>query len=403
MSRARGLHKRLLFLFSFLGLVGGVWLFLGPGGAEPPPAPVSGQFPLPLEVRESLALHPPFPVAEVGQAAFPGEKAAPPTAGEVTAARGINRTVAGKRRYLELLEAFGFRGHEALPLLRMALNDPDQEIRRAALRGLGRTETAEAENLLAFYAKDGVAVEESTEAALVLGQMVNPSVTGRLRGLLGQSRDPVLREHLVDALAGRPWEQTQAFFSNHLRDPKIAPQEKQNALAMLGLRDSAPPETLSAALNDVHEELRAGAYQGLVWRSQSFESQKIKTSLLRETDPTVRGLAYEAWGNQEDARSGEILAQYRKETDTEARLRALKAWARSYGRDPVPGDPFLREAVAVLEQVAMTDRDPGERREALQALQATSTLEGREALGRIAASNSLLRIRELARSMSLKD
>lgn len=49
----------------------------------------------------------------------------------------------------------------------------------------------------------------------------------------------------------------------------------------------------------------------------------------------------------------------------------------------------------------MNDRDPGERREALLALQATRSQVAREALQRIAENNSLGRVRDLARKMSL--
>lgn len=338
---------------------------------------------------------------EAWKAAFSAAPVKPPTAEEVRRARGF-RTSGKKQEYLKLLEEFGSGGPEALPLLKAALNDPDQEIRRAAMRGLGRTETAEGEILLIGYAKDGVAIEESTEAALVLGQIKNPAVAGKMRDLLRQSQNPVLREHLIDALAGRPWEQTQAFFSDHLRDPNIGAEEKQNALAMLGMGGTAPAVFLTAALGDERDELRAGAYQGLAWRSETRESQTIRNSLARETDPEMRSLAYEAWGNQEDGNRAEILASYRAENVSEVRLRALKAWALVYGRDPTPGEPFLDEAVAILEQVAMTDPDPGERREALQALGATSTPEGRAALQRIAAGNSLRSVREMARSLSLQ-
>jgi hypothetical protein len=63
-------------------------------------------------------------------------------------------------------------------------------------------------------------------------------------------------------------------------------------------------------------------------------------------------------------------------------------------------EAFLGEAVVTLEQVAMSDRDPGERREALNALQATRSEAAREALQRIAENNTLRRVRDLAEKMS---
>jgi HEAT repeat protein len=320
---------------------------------------------------------------------------------EVRAAKAF-KTPQEKRNYLRLLEGYGFRGAEAVAFLKAALNDPDQEVRRAAMRGLGRTETAEAELILMAYAKDGVAIEESTEAALVLGQMTNPAVTGKIENLLSQARDPVLRDHLVDALAGRPWEQTSRFFTEHLKNPNIGVEEKQNALAMLGMRETAPVGILTGGLGDSKEEVRAGAYQGLAWRNETMESARVRSSLIRETDPGLRGLAYEAWGNQIDAKCSEIQADYRKETQPEVQLRALKAWARAFGRQPVEGDSFSVEAIGKLEQVAMNDRDPGERKEALLGLQAVGSKESKAALGRVAESNSNERIRELAYRLSLR-
>jgi len=336
---------------------------------------------------------------EVLQGAFSSGVEKFPNLREVQAAKGF-KTPEEKRNYLRLLEGYGFRGAEAVAFLKTALHDLDQEVRRAAMRGLGRTETAEAELILATYARDGVAIEESTEAALVLGQMGSPAVTGRLQELLRQAQEPVLREHLVDGLAGRPWGQTQTFFLGHLRNPNVTVEEKQNALAMLGMRDTAPAEILTQALGSEREEIRAGAYQGLAWRNETAASQKIRISLLRETDAGVRSLGYEAWGNQTDAKCSEIQTDYRKETQPEVQLRALKAWARAYGRQPVEGNSFAAEALGKLEQVAMNDRDPGERKEALLGLQAAGSKESKDALERIAANNSSARIRNLAKSMS---
>jgi HEAT repeat protein len=388
---------RYIFLAGFFILsTGGLVWFVQRGGSKEASQETPANAPRALT---NSAIHQETSLEEAWSTAFQSDSVPRPTWKEVQDAR-VYATPRGKANYLQLLEGYGFRGLEAVPNLRAVLNDPDQEIRRAAMRGLGRTETAEAESILMCYAKDGVAIEESTEAALVLGQMGNPSVTGKLQELLRQAQDPVLREHLVDALAGRPWEQASRFFTEHLKNPNIGVEEKQNALAMLGMRDTAPAGVLTGALGDSNEEVRAGAYQGLAWRNETMESAKVRSSLKQETDSGLRCLAYEAWGNQIDAKCSEIQNDYRKETQPEVQLRALKAWARAYGRQPVDGDSFAAEAIGQLEQVAMNDRDPGERKEALLGLQAAESKESRDALGRIAANNSSARIRNMAKSMS---
>lgn len=389
------------FLFLSLTFVGGLalvlaWAWSGRGSSpsvlrseekSPALAPLG---------EESRGDSPSVDFAKLFQNPAPPQSA---TVEEVRAARNFQNP-REKSRYLQLLEALGFRGAEALPWLRAALNDPDQEIRRAAMRGLGRTETAEAEVFLVSYAKDGVAIEESTEAALVLGQMAQPAITAKLQELLRQSQNPVLREHLVDALAGRPWEQSSEFFLQHLKNPGVAMEEKQNALGMLGMRDTAPAGILTAALSDSAEEMRAGAYQGLAWRGGTSESMRIRNALRREKDPGLRALAYEAWGNQLDADRMEILSAYRSEREEAVKVRALKAWAQAYARNRGT-DPFLPQAIRSLEQVAMNDRDPGERRQALLALKTLGGEESRAALLRISETNSLRRVRDLARSMAL--
>jgi len=391
------LFGRYIFLAGFFILsTGGLVWFVQRGGSKGASQETPANAPRALT---NSAIHQETSLEEAWSTAFQSDSVPRPTWKEVQDAR-VYATPRGKANYLQLLEGYGFRGLEAVPNLRAVLNDPDQEIRRAAMRGLGRTETAEAESILMAYAKEGVAIEESTEAALVLGQMGNPSVTGKLQELLRQAQDPVLREHLVDALAGRPWEQTQPFFSAHLRNQNVPLEEKQNALAMLGMRDTAPAGVLTGALGDSNEEVRAGAYQGLAWRNETMESAKVRSSLKRETDSGLRGLAYEAWGNQIDAKCSEIQADYQKETQPEVQLRALKAWARAYGRKPAEGNSFATEAIGRLEQVAMNDRDPGERKEALMGLQAVGSMESKDALGRIAVNNSSARIRNLAKSMS---
>ena len=77
---------------------------------------------------------------EVLQAGFSSGVEKFSTLAEVRAAKAF-KTPQEKRNYLRILEGYGFRGAEAVAFLKTALNDPDLEVRRAEMRGLGRTET----------------------------------------------------------------------------------------------------------------------------------------------------------------------------------------------------------------------------------------------------------------------
>ena len=158
---------RYIFLAGFFTLIAGglVW-FVQRGDSQVVSKEIAENAPL---KSENSVIHHETTPEKAWSAALQSDSVPRPTWKKVQEAR-FYTTPQGKANYLQLLEGYGFRGSEAVPYLRAILNDPDQEIRRAALRGLGRTETAEAELILATYAKDGVAIEESTEAALVLGK-----------------------------------------------------------------------------------------------------------------------------------------------------------------------------------------------------------------------------------------
>jgi HEAT repeat protein len=300
---------------------------------------------------------------------------------------------------MRLLQLVGQQGIGSLPLLKEALGHEDQDVRRAAMRGLAATQSPEAIALLKEYLNDGMAIEESTEAALALATMDSPDVTPLLERSLEESSEPVLREHIVDALVSRPAPEVAAFIDSFLVRTDVAVEEKQNLLRMAGLNNTKPSEFLAAYLQKPDESLRLGSYQGLALISESRQTQALLPKLALETDPYNRGLVYEALGNQLDASPAALASLADSEKDDYVQLRALKSWTESASRQnlPLAADPGSATRIAKLQEAALNHDDFAERRVALFALGfARNNPAAREAIERIAQDSGSEKIRALA-------
>jgi len=303
---------------------------------------------------------------------------------------------------MRFLQRAGQEGPGALPWLTAALEHEDQDIRRAAMRGLAATQSPEAIALLKEFLSDSIAIEESTEAALALATMDRPEVTPLLERSLAEAREPVLREHIVDALVSRPAPEVAAFIDSFLARTDVPVEEKQNLLRMTGLNDTKPPEFLAAYLRSPDESLRLGSYQGLALVSGSRHTQTLLPKLALETDPFNRGLVYEALGNQADASPAALAALADAEKNDHAQLRALKAWTESAARQnaSLSADPGSAARIATLQEAALHHADFAERRVALFALGfARNDSAAREAIGRVAQNSGSEKIRALARGL----
>lgn len=317
----------------------------------------------------------------------------------------VLRSYASPRERLELmrlLQEYGNNGEAALPLLEEFLRHPDQDVRRAAMRGLAPTRSPQAIAELQKYLSDSVAIEESTEAALALATMQDTRVTPILQGALENARDATLREHIVDALVSRPPAEVDLFVDSFLARPDVAAEEKQNLLRMSGLNNTKPAEFLAAQLQQSEESLRLGAYQGLALVSESHQANTLMPRVASEKDPFNRALVYEALGNQIDANAGALGALADAETDSYARLRALKAWTESSGREnlPLAADSESPARVAELKGAALSNPDFAERRVALFALGLVRhDPTARSAIERVAEDSTSSKIRALARGL----
>lgn len=303
------------------------------------------------------------------------------------------------------LQGYGAEGYVALQLLQEFLSHPDQAVRRAAMRGLAATQSAEAIALLQRYLTDTIAIEESTEAALALATMESSSVTPILQTALENVREATLREHVVDALASRPQKEVGAFIETFLRRSDVGLEEKQNLLRMTGLNSTKSAEFLAGFLSSNEEQLRHGAYQGLALVSDSQHTQRLIPKIQTEIDPSDRGLVYDALGNQLDANPASLGTLADAEKDGHARLRALKAWAESAGRQGalLSGDTNALQRVEELQNAALHHADFTERRVAIFALGfIRKDYAARNALEQIAQTSSSEKIRALAQGLIAK-
>jgi HEAT repeat protein len=312
------------------------------------------------------------------------------------------RSSAERLELMRLLQEIGQQGPVALPLLGDALKHKDQEVRRAAMRGLAATQSQEAIALLQDFLNDGTAIEESTEAALALATMNSSEVTPLLERSLEGLSEPVLREHIVDALVSRPAAEVAVFIDSFLARADIPVEEKQNLLRMTGLNNTKPAEFLAGYLQSPNESLRLGSYQGLALVSESRQTQSLMPKVSIEQDPFNRGLVYEALGNQLDASPVTLAALADSERDDYAQLRALKAWTESAARQgtPLSTDPGSAARIAKLQEAALNHTDFAERRVALFALGfARNDPAAKEAIGRIAQESESEKMRALAHGL----
>jgi len=293
-------------------------------------------------------------------------------------------------------------GEDGIPRLLEFLRNADWEVRCAALRALGSIEGEKSKKILLGYIQDGVSTEEAAQAALALGGMQDPKVTALLLKKIGEIKKEDVQRALLDALAGRPYEQTASFFQGYLNSPTVSGAQKGSALAGLGFHQDAPAQLLVSFVSNPDDEVRAGAYEGLAVRREAQYGQMLLGRLSVEEDPALRQKVYDAAGAQQDTLPSQLAAVSQQEQDPEARLRAERAWGMTVGRSDNQEDRrrFDTEAVPRLIAEALQNPDPGEQRAALQALAMARTAGSRSGLEKIAQETTSPQLSKLAAAMA---
>jgi HEAT repeat protein len=236
-----------------------------------------------------------------------------------------------------LLESIGSSGRsEASEFLRGYLAYPEQGMRRASIRGLAATGREEdAVTVGTLMGKQGLAIEESTEAALALGSSSAANATSILLQAYSKADLAELVQCLIFGIAQRPFAQTQGFFQQMLGDPATESDRKREALSALGQFDSVKEEFFSPYLQSRDPEVRSGAYLGLGLLTGGNPGPRLLKALQKESDPQARLSLYEALGNKSCGDPWSINRIALGEKEPIFRILAAKAIAQSLqGREP---------------------------------------------------------------------
>jgi len=302
-----------------------------------------------------------------------------------------------------LAEYAAANGQAAVPNLKGLLNDADWQVRCAALRALAATGSEEAIQILKSYVSDQSGLEEAAQAAMALGDVPDPTISGFLLEKYRSVADEDLKSCLLETLAARPYGETVSFFQNFLTAPATDTDNKAEVLRALGFHGTAPNETLLTHVFDKDPVIRAAAFDALAFRRDQALGQALIQRLPAENDASARQSLYKALAAQSDLAPGNLEALARAEKLAGPKIRANHAWASSIARqrqDTGNVANFERIAIPELMREALENPDPGEQRAALQALAASRIPAAASALATISQTTRSPRLSSLASQLS---
>lgn len=271
-----------------------------------------------------------------------------------------------------------------LPLL----DDPDERVVRAAIRGLGVIGGDEATERISAFLQDAEQPEAvRIEAALGLGTIGTPAAGDALVRALGGASSEDLAIPILDGLGRFDFPLVEATFNQLITHPETPKTLKVAALeALANSSADALPYLLNGAEHAADPELRAAAAWAI---SAQPEAPDCGSELIRltgnEPEPEVRRRLYEAMLPQASVRADALLSRVQAEDDLAARVAGFNAVGAALRREPASGSAeiFNRDIAPELVRIAIEPNSLNLQMRAVFALRRAGTPAAREALARI--------------------
>lgn len=284
------------------------------------------------------------------------------------------------------------------------LNDPSEAVVQGAIRGLAQQGSPQAVDALTKMLYDPSRSELLRgEAAAGLGTINQPGVVDTLAQAANTITDPDIVTHVLNALGGRDFSETQTFFQNYLHSANVSSELRVVAAESLAQAQGDPSAFLVSLASDVDADVRASAAWAMSATPENGTAATQILALLQgEQDPDVRLRLFQALRNQDNVDLASALAAVQRETDPGARVAGLSTLAKTLQRDPDPQVQafFDQTGAPELRQVALTGDDEHDRMAAVIALtRAMTTPSAQNALVDIAQSSDNPKVKQAAASI----
>jgi HEAT repeat protein len=274
-----------------------------------------------------------------------------------------------------------------LPLL----NDSDEQVVMAAIRGLSALGAAEIVPRLSEILADSQRSEQvRVEAALGLGDLATPAARDALATAFAQVPEDDVATQILNSLGKFPFPQVADLFGQYLTAPDVPAEMRVVAVESLAYSTKeVVPFLLRLAEGDADADVRASAAWAI---SAHLDDQYLGPTLTglaeQETEADVRRRLYEALLPHSNIPAERLLPMIKAEDDVAARVAGFNALGRAAGLQPASAAAaaFDQQIVPELLKIATSENSLNIQMRAVFALRRAQTAAAQDALGVIARS-----------------
>jgi HEAT repeat protein len=291
-----------------------------------------------------------------------------------------------------LAQLIGSTGNPAakdwlLPLL----NDPDENVVIAAIRGLSVMGKDDLTPRLAEFLADAQRSERiRIEAALGLGDIGTPAAREALTAAFPIVEEDEVATQVLNSLGKFPFSQVADLFGDYLTAPETPSEMRVVAVEALAYSTKdAVPFLVGFAERDADADVRSSSAWAISLQAQVKNLAPTLADLVqREEDPDVRRRLYEALLPQSDIPATPLLPKVLAEEDIAARVAGFNVLGRAAAQAPASeiAASFDQVIVPELMTIATSPNSLNIQMRAVFALRQAQTPAAQQALAVIAST-----------------
>ncbi len=299
-----------------------------------------------------------------------------------------------------IIEGIGYcQEPEKLDFILLVLQDEEDSVVRAAIRGLSAIGDERSIDILADIVNASAELDNvAAQAVSSLAQIDNSKAFDTLVGMYNNPRfkdDNGYKEQIISALGQRDISETIEFFRKIYQDENSDSSIKATVVEAVGESSGDTTTFLLEAMQNPDSQVRANA----AWAFAEADdigniSPQLKNMLQKEQDPYVRKNLYLALGNQSNCTADDIISIVAKEPDIEAKLAGYDLLAKNLenAKSSALGQFIDNIAVPELKYVALNSNHLNQKLNAIITLKRIDSEASKKALAETATTSTDYRV-----------